>query len=138
MAQFRNAPPRRNQPPRDQMSAQQQRNRPIDMLKSSLDKKCLIRVKANRLFEATLRGFDEHLNLIVDNTVQKFMVPDSTQEGKWKEAKEDLGRIILRGDNVIFIEFNMPDTPATPTATPTPAPAKPASDAHSDSDDESN
>ncbi len=134
MAQFRNAPPRRNQPPRDQMSAQQQRNRPIDMLKSSLDKKCLIRVKANRLFEATLRGFDEHLNLIVDNTVQKFMVPDSTQEGKWKEAKEDLGRIILRGDNVIFIEFNMPDTPATPAAPPA-KPAKTASEPSSDSDD---
>ncbi len=135
MAQFRNAPPRRNQPPRDQMSAQQQRNRPIDMLKSSLDKKCLIRVKANRLFEATLRGFDEHLNLIVDNTVQKFMVPDATQEGKWKEAKEDLGRIILRGDNVIFIEFNMPDTPATPASTPAAPPAKPASEPSSDSDE---
>jgi len=134
MAQFRNVPPRRNQSYRDQVSAQQQRNRPIDMLKSSLDKKCLIRVKANRLFEATLRGFDEHLNLIVDDAVQKFMVPDETQEGKWKETREELGRIILRGDNVIFIEFNMPDTPSE-TSLPAPAPIIPKTDETSDSED---
>lgn len=122
MAQFRNQPQRRNQPPREQSSYQQQRNRPIDALKSSLDKKIQIRVKMNRLFEATLRGFDEHLNLIVDDCLQKYNVPDeelSTEtERKWKEVSEDLGRIIIRGDNVIFIEFNFGETsePESPAA----------------------
>jgi small nuclear ribonucleoprotein len=119
MAQFRNQPPRRNQPYRDQSSYQQQRNRPIDALKASLDKKIQIRVKMNRLFEATLRGFDEHLNLIVDNCLQKYSVPDpensTEEERKWKEVSEDLGRIIIRGDNVIFIEFNL-ETPAASEA----------------------
>ncbi|HMF34345.1 MAG TPA: LSM domain-containing protein [Candidatus Lokiarchaeia archaeon] len=123
MAQFRNQPPRRNQPyqQRDQTSYQQQRNRPIDALKASLDKKIQIRVKMNRLFEATLRGFDEHLNLIVDNCIQKYNVPDpensTEEERKWKEVSEELGRIIIRGDNVIFIEFNF-ETPVAESVEP--------------------
>lgn len=74
------------------------------MLKSALDKRILIRIKANRLFRAILRGYDEHLNLLIDDTSQIYNAED--ESGNLVEKEEKLGRIIIRGDNVIFIEFS--------------------------------
>ncbi|MHA1732643.1 MAG: LSM domain-containing protein [Promethearchaeota archaeon] len=81
-----------------------QGNRPIDHLKKGLDDQILIRIKANRLFRAMLRGYDEHLNLLVDDAVQIYNVEN--EDGNIVEERENLGRIIIRGDNVVFIEFS--------------------------------
>ncbi|MFX1364819.1 MAG: LSM domain-containing protein [Promethearchaeota archaeon] len=75
-------------------------NRPIDYLKSSINKVILIKVKRNRLFRGILAGFDEHLNLYLEGTSQLFEFQDD--EGNIREEREDLGNIVVRGDNVIF------------------------------------
>ena len=77
--------------------------RPIDYLKNSIDKVILITVKRNRLFRATLRSFDEHLNLYIEDTSQLFEYQD--EDGNIKEEHESLGNIVLRGDNVIFLNL---------------------------------
>ena len=77
--------------------------RPIDYLKNSIDKVILIKVKRNRLFRATLRSFDEHLNLYIEDTSQLFEYQD--EDGNIKEEQESLGNIVLRGDNVIFLNL---------------------------------
>ncbi len=79
----------------------QQSNRPIDYLKNSINKIILIKVKRNRLFRGVLGGFDEHLNLFLENTSQLFEFQDD--EGNIKEEREELGSIVIRGDNVIFV-----------------------------------
>ena len=78
-------------------------NRPIDYLKSSINKVILIKVKRNRLFRGTLAGFDEHLNLYLEETSQLFEYQDD--EGNVREEHEDLGNIVVRGDNVIFVNL---------------------------------
>ena len=78
-------------------------NRPIDYLKSSIDHIILIKVKRNRLFRGVLRSFDEHLNLFLEDTSQIFEYQD--EDGNIREEREDLGSIVVRGDNVIFLNL---------------------------------
>ena len=80
-----------------------QHNRPIDYLKSSINKVILIKVKRKRLFRGILIGFDEHLNLYLEETTQLFEYQDD--EGNIREEHETLGDIVVRGDNVIFISI---------------------------------
>jgi small nuclear ribonucleoprotein len=75
-------------------------NRPIDYLYDSINQTILIKVKRNRLFRGILRGFDEHLNLFLEGTSQIFEYQD--EDGNIREEHEDLGSIVVRGDNVIF------------------------------------
>ncbi|MHA2008085.1 MAG: LSM domain-containing protein [Promethearchaeota archaeon] len=79
-------------------------NRPIDYLKDSLNQIILIKVKRNRLFRARLLSFDEHLNVHVDEAQQIFEFQD--EEGNIREEHEDLGSIVIRGDNIIFINLH--------------------------------
>ncbi|MBA7670502.1 hypothetical protein ES703_78648 [subsurface metagenome] len=77
--------------------------RPIDYLHSSINKIILIKVKRNRLFRGKLAGFDEHLNLYLEGTSQIFEYQD--EDGNIREEHEDLGSIVVRGDNVIFVNL---------------------------------
>jgi len=78
-------------------------NRPIDYLKDSINKIILIKVKRNRLFRAKLMSFDEHLNIFIENAEQIFEYQD--EDGNIREEHEDLGSIVIRGDNIIFINL---------------------------------
>lgn len=83
---------------------QDRSNRPIDELKKSLDKYVLIRLKTRGyLYRARLLGYDDHLNISLDECQAIYNIED--EDGKLVEEREDLGRIIVRGDNVIFIEI---------------------------------
>jgi len=82
-------------------------NRPIDYLKNSVNKIILIKVKRNRLFRGSLGGFDEHLNLYLEGTSQIFEYQD--ENGNIREEHEDLGSIVVRGDNVIFVNLATAD-----------------------------
>ncbi len=77
--------------------------RPIDYLHSSINKIILIKVKRNRLFRGKLGGFDEHLNLYLEGTSQIFEYQD--EDGNIREEHENLGSIVVRGDNVIFVNL---------------------------------
>ncbi len=77
--------------------------RPIDYLRDSINKVILIKVKRNRLFRGVLGGFDEHLNLYLEGTSQIFEYQD--EDGNIREEHEDLGSIVVRGDNVIFVNL---------------------------------
>jgi small nuclear ribonucleoprotein len=77
--------------------------RPIDCLKNSINRIILIKVKRNRLFRGRLSGFDEHLNLYLEGTSQIFEYQD--EDGNIREEHEDLGSIVVRGDNVIFVNL---------------------------------
>jgi len=79
----------------------ERRERPIDYLKSSINKIILIKVKRNRLFRAELKSFDEHLNVYLEGARQIFEYQDD--DGNIREENEELGDIVIRGDNIIFI-----------------------------------
>ncbi|MFX1239043.1 MAG: LSM domain-containing protein, partial [Promethearchaeota archaeon] len=83
---------------------QQRPNRPIDYLRNSVTKTILIKIKRNRLFRGKLSGFDEHLNLFLEDASQIFEYQD--EEGNIREEHEQLGTVIIRGDNVIFVNLS--------------------------------
>ena len=77
---------------------------PIEELRKSLNKVILIKIKKNRLFRGELKSFDQHLNLLIDDCTQIYEIEN--EDGELIEEREDLGSILIRGDNVIFIEFS--------------------------------
>ena len=63
------------------------------ILEESLGKTVLIKLRGNRKLRGKLERFDQHMNLVLEEAEDI-----STQEDILK-----LGRIIVRGDNVILI-----------------------------------
>ncbi|KQK15293.1 probable small nuclear ribonucleoprotein G [Brachypodium distachyon] len=62
-------------------------------LKKYMDKKLQIKLNANRVVIGTLRGFDQFMNLVVDNTVEVN-----------GNDRNDIGMVVLRGNSVVMIE----------------------------------
>jgi len=63
------------------------------ILDESLGKIVLVRLRGRKKLRGKLKGFDQHLNLLLEETA------DITNAEKTRK----LGTIILRGDNVILI-----------------------------------
>jgi small nuclear ribonucleoprotein len=63
------------------------------ILEESIGKIVLVRLKGGKSIRGRLKGFDQHLNLVLDETQDTTRVEDVKQ----------LGLIIVRGDNVILI-----------------------------------
>lgn len=69
--------------------------KPLDLLSKSLDQRVLIKLKGSRELRGKLRGFDQHMNLVLENA-EEVVYGD-------EENIKNLGTIIVRGDNVIII-----------------------------------
>ncbi len=65
----------------------------VKILDESINKVVLIKLKGNKTIRGNLLGFDQHMNLLLDQSEE---IPS---EG---EAKS-LGSIVVRGDNVVMI-----------------------------------
>ena len=65
----------------------------VKILDESFNKTVLIKLKGSKTIRGNLLGFDQHMNLLLDQTEE---IPS---EGDSKE----LGTIVVRGDNVIMI-----------------------------------
>ncbi|MDC0193692.1 LSm family protein [Candidatus Nitrosopelagicus sp.] len=65
----------------------------VKVLDESINKVVLIKLKGNKTIRGNLLGFDQHMNLLLDQSEE---IPS---EGETKT----LGSIVVRGDNVIMI-----------------------------------
>ncbi|MEM2873430.1 MAG: LSm family protein [Nitrososphaerales archaeon] len=65
----------------------------IKVLDESLGKIVLIKLKGGKVIRGTLLGFDQHMNLLLENS------EEIQEEGN----ANVLGTIVVRGDNVIMI-----------------------------------
>lgn len=63
------------------------------ILEESLGKTVLVRLRGGKNLRGKLKGFDQHLNLVLEET------EDTTDA----ESVKRLGVLIVRGDNVILI-----------------------------------
>lgn len=63
------------------------------ILEESLGKTVLVKLKGGRSIRGVLRGYDAHLNLLLEDAI------DVTDDSDTNE----LGTIVIRGDNVILI-----------------------------------
>jgi small nuclear ribonucleoprotein len=64
-----------------------------EILEQNIGKVVLVRLKGGKNLRGRLKGFDQHLNLVLEET-------DDTSNS---ENIKKLGMIIVRGDNVILI-----------------------------------
>lgn len=67
---------------------------PLDVLEKSVNQKLSLLLKDGRLIEGTLSGYDEYMNMVLNDV-----------EEKNDDAKRRLGTIILRGNNVVSISL---------------------------------
>ena len=67
---------------------------PLDVLEKAVDQKLTLLLKDGRSINGKLLGYDEYMNLVLDDV-------EETKD----ETKKRLGRIILRGNNVVSISL---------------------------------
>ena len=65
----------------------------VKVLDESINKMVLIKLKGNNTIRGNLLGFDQHMNLLLDQSEEVPSEGDSI----------NLGSIVVRGDNVIMI-----------------------------------
>lgn len=68
-------------------------SRPFDLLNESLGKEVLVVIKGNLSFRGTLKAFDIHMNVVLENAEELL-------DG---ETKKKYGKLMIRGDTVILI-----------------------------------
>ncbi|MGM0405036.1 MAG: LSM domain-containing protein [Thermoplasmatota archaeon] len=66
--------------------------KPSNLLNASLEEKVEILLKDGREITGTLIGFDDHMNLVLEDT-----------EEETQDRKRRIGTIILRGNNVVTL-----------------------------------
>jgi len=67
--------------------------RPFDLLNDSIGKDVLVVLKENLKIRGTLKAFDVHMNIVLENA--EILEND--------EARTKYGKIIVRGDNILLI-----------------------------------
>ena len=67
--------------------------RPLDLLNRSLEARVLVKLKGGRELRGKLKGFDLHMNLILDEAEEVIA----------KKNNKMAGTGIVRGDNVILL-----------------------------------
>jgi small nuclear ribonucleoprotein len=66
---------------------------PLALLEKTIDKRVSLLLKDGRVLEGKLTGFDEYMNMVLEETVERTV----TQE------ERRLGSVVLRGNNVVSI-----------------------------------
>lgn len=67
--------------------------KPLDVIHKSLEENVIVELKGGREFRGKLIGYDIHMNLVLEDA----------EELSNGEALRKLGRVVVRGDNVVII-----------------------------------
>lgn len=74
------------------LESNEKMQRPLDVLGSSQDKRVIVKMKSGESIAGILKAFDQHINIWLD---------DAEVQGNGGDLK--LGKVLLRGDNIIFV-----------------------------------
>ena len=66
---------------------------PIALLEKNVDKRISLLLKDGRVLEGKLTGFDEYMNMVLEETTERTAA----------EEERRLGTVVLRGNNVVSI-----------------------------------
>lgn len=78
---------------------------PISTLGNSIGQVLKIKCKRHKIFTGTLRSYDNHLNVKLEDVTYIYYkkVEDSEE---YEEVSEKMDEIILRGDSIVYISVN--------------------------------
>jgi small nuclear ribonucleoprotein len=68
---------------------------PLALLEKSIDKRISLLLKDNRVLEGKLKGYDEYMNMVLEET-----------EERTADQERRLGTVVLRGNNVVSMSIN--------------------------------
>jgi len=63
-------------------------------LKKYMDKNMIIKLNGNRKISGILRGYDQFMNLVIDNTIEEVSGTE----------RNEIGMVVIRGNSVVMIE----------------------------------
>ncbi len=72
--------------------------RPMDLLQKSIGAQVLVELKGKKKLRGKLRGYDQHLNLILEDADEISFDDEAGQE-----IIEVIKTVIVRGDNVVLV-----------------------------------
>ena len=68
---------------------------PTALLEKSVDKRISLLLKDGRILEGKLTGFDDYMNMVLEETVERTAAQEERR----------LGTVVLRGNNVVSISI---------------------------------
>ncbi len=68
-------------------------SRPLDALNQARNKRVLVELKNNKQFIGSLKAFDIHINIVLENAEERID----------NEVKRKLGVVFIRGDTITII-----------------------------------
>ena len=68
--------------------------RPFDVLNASLNKSVVVGLKENQVIRGLMISYDVHMNIVLEKA--ELLTEDS-------EVKKGLGKVLLRGDSIVYI-----------------------------------
>ncbi|MHA1771270.1 MAG: LSM domain-containing protein [Candidatus Thorarchaeota archaeon] len=73
-------------------------SRPMEILQKSVGSQILVEIKGRRKLRGRLRGYDQHLNLIIEDADEITRDPETGTE-----SVAQVNTVIVRGDNVVLV-----------------------------------
>jgi small nuclear ribonucleoprotein len=78
----------------------------MELLQKSIGSQVLVELKGRKKLKGRLRGFDQHLNLILEDAEEITFDQESETD-----SVEQIETVVVRGDNVVLVS-PPPSTPA--------------------------
>jgi small nuclear ribonucleoprotein len=72
--------------------------RPMELLQNSIGAQVLVELRGNKKIKGRLRGYDQHLNLVLEDA-EEISINAETSE----ETVTHVANVIVRGDNVVIV-----------------------------------
>ncbi|MFX1369199.1 MAG: LSM domain-containing protein [Promethearchaeota archaeon] len=72
--------------------------RPMELLQKSIGAQVLVELKGRRKIKGRLLGFDQHLNLVLEDADEVYVDPETNEE-----IVTQIKNVIVRGDNVVIV-----------------------------------
>jgi small nuclear ribonucleoprotein len=73
-------------------------SKPMELLQTSIGAQVLVELKGRKKIKGKLRGYDQHLNLILEDAEEISIDPETNEQ-----TVVQVETVIVRGDNVILV-----------------------------------
>ena len=72
--------------------------KPMELLQTSIGSQVLVELKGRKIIKGKLRGYDQHLNLILEDAEEITVNPETNEQ-----TIAQVDTVVVRGDNVILV-----------------------------------